>query len=229
MARMPLTIAVLVMAAGLAWTIHLVVSPAPWAADSALTIAVGTLVLSIAAMTALLLSRGRWTRFFATGLLIAETAIAVVAELEPWLVLGLALTGLALTGLFGPWLRGWLRERPAAGSPGVEPILLAIGAFALVPLVGIASPAGLSMAHGVLGGAGILLSWGYLKGRLWAFYGLRFALPPLVAITAVFSPPGGAFLLIVAGAGLSYLAWTAPARLAVDPAPQLPAPRRPRQ
>jgi hypothetical protein len=226
---MPFVIAVITMAAGLAWTIHLVVSPTPWADDSAIAIAVGTLLMSIAAVAALLLGRGRWTRFFAIGLLIAETGIALVADFEPWLVAGLVLTGLALTGLFGPWMRGWLRERPAAGSPGVEPILLAIGTFAVVPLVGIASPHGLRTAHGILGAAAVLLTWGYLRGGIWALYGLRFGLPVLVAIAAAFSPIGGALVLLALGAGLAYLAWTVPARVAVDPAPQLPAPRKRRR
>ncbi len=226
MVRMPFVVAVLVMAAGLAWTIHLIVAPSPWAEDSAMAIAIGTLVFSIAAMTSLLLGRGRWTRFFAIGLLIAEMAIAVVADLEGWLVAAIALSGLALTGLFGPWLKGWLRERPAVGAPGIEPILLAIGSFAVVPLVGLAAPSGLEPAHGALGAIGILLSWGYLRGGTWALLGLRFGFPLLVILAAVSSPIGGAMLLLAAGAALAYLAWTARARIAVDPAPELPSPRK---
>jgi hypothetical protein len=94
--------------------------------------------------------------------------------------------------------------------------------------VGLAAPDGLEPAHGVLGAVGVLLSWGYMKGGFWALLGLRFGLPVLVAVAAFFSPAGGAVLLLAAGVGLAYLAWTAPARLAVDPAPDLPAPRRSR-
>ena len=75
-------------------------------------------------MTALLLSRGRWTRNFAIGLLTAELAIALAADFDGWLVAALITTCLALAGLSGPWLKGWIRERPAAGAPGVEPILV---------------------------------------------------------------------------------------------------------
>jgi hypothetical protein len=223
---MPFVVAVLVMAAGLTWTIHLIVSPEPWAADSATAIALGTLVFSIAAMTALLLSRGRWTRFFAIGLILTEMAIALVGEFERWLVASMVLSGLALLGLFGPWLKGWLRERPAAGSPGVESILLAIGSYAMVPLVGLAAPSGLEAAHGALGAVAVLLCWGYVRGGNWALLGLRFGLPLLVVLAAVSSPPGGATLLLAGGAAVTYLAWTPPARLAIDPAPELPAPRR---
>ncbi len=229
MLRMPFLIAALGMAAGLAWTIHLLVENDPWATDSAMAIAIGTLTLSIAAMTALLLSRGRWSRNFAIALLVAELLLALVADFTSWAIGAVVLTGLALAGLGGPWMRGWLRERPAAGAPGGGPIALTIGAFALVPLVGVASPSGLEPAHGLLGATGILLSWGYMKGGIWAMYGLRFGLPILVVAAAAASPPAGAATLLVAGAGLGYLAWSKDARLAVDPMPGLPAPRRKKQ
>ncbi len=229
MFRMPFLIAAATMAAGLAWTIHLLASPDPWEPDSALAIAIGVLVLSIAAMTALLLSRGRWTRIFASLLLVAEILIVLVAEVTTWLVGAVVLSGLALAGLAGPWMKGWLRERPAAGAPGAGPIVLTIGAFALVPLVGLAAPSGLEPGHGVLGAAGILFSWGYMKGGVWALNGLRFVLPLLVVAAAAESPPVGAASLLLAGIALAVLAWTKDARLAVDPMPGLPAPRRKRR
>ena len=119
---MPYVIAAVVMSTGLAWTLHLIVAPEPWAVDSAFSIAIGTLVLSIVAMTGLLLGRGRWTRYFAIGLIAAELLIVVVADFEPWLFIAVVGSGLALIGLAGPWLKGWLRERPTAGSPGAIPL-----------------------------------------------------------------------------------------------------------
>lgn len=226
MFRMPFLIAALVMASGLAWTVHLVVSPAPWASDSALAIAIGTLFLSIGAMTALLLGRGRWTRHFAAGLVASELLIATVADGSGWMIAAILLSGASLAGLWGPWLKGWLRERPAAGSPGIKPIALAIGTFTVVPLVGLAAPDGLQPAHGVAGAVGVLLSWGYAKGGQWALWALRFAMPFVMAAAAAASPIGGSILLLVAGVVLAVLAWSAEARLAVDPLPaDLPAPR----
>lgn len=225
MLRMPFLIAAAVMAAGLAWTTHLVIEPDPWAPDSALAIAIGCLVFSIVAVTALLLGRGRWTRYFASGLVVAEMLITLVAAPTTWLFAAVALSGISLAGLVGPWFNGWLRERPAAGAPGWQPIGLAMGSFAVVPLVGIAAPAGLQAAHGAAGAAGILLSWGFMKGGTWALYGLRFGLPPVILAAALMSPAGGTALLVGVAAGLAYLAWTSASRIAVDPMPELPAPR----
>ena len=226
MFRMPFIIAGLVMASGFAWTIHLIVAPAPWEPDSALAIAIGTMVFSIVAMGALLLGRGRWTRFFAIGLLLSELLLLLVADVTRWLVAAVILSGLALAGLGGPWFKGWLRERPAADSPGWKPLGLAIGAFGIVPLVGIAAPDGLDPAHGVAGALGILLAWGYLKGGSWALWGLRLAMPLSLLAAALVSPQPGAFTLLVAAGLLVYLAWSEESRLAVQPLPnELPAPR----
>ena len=226
MSRLPYAIASVVLLTGFAWTIHLVVSPEPWEADAALAIAIGALVLSVAAMAALLLGRGRWTRYFAAGLVIAELLIVLVAEIEGWLIAATILSAASLIGLGGPWLKGWLRERPAAGAPAIQAVLLAIASFAVVPLVGVVSPGGLRPAHGVAGALGILLSWGYLKGGVWALWLLRLAMPVVLVAAAVASPIGGTVLLVAATGGILYLAWSSPARLAVDPLPaELPAPR----
>jgi hypothetical protein len=226
MSRMPFLISGLVMATGLAWAIHLVVAPEPWATDSALAIAIGTLVLSVIAMTALLLGRGRWTRYFAAGLVLSELLIATVAETGAWMIAATALCGLSLAGLGGPWLTGWLRQRPAAGAPGVYPIVLAIGSLTVVPLVGLAAPDGLKMPHGIAGALGVLFAWGYSRRGSWALWGLRIALPIALAAAAAASPFWGALVVLLAAAALAFVAWSKEARLAVDPLPVgLPAPR----
>lgn len=230
MSRMPYAVAGVVMVAGISWAIHLVVSPDPWAIDSAMTIAIGILVLNIVAMSGLLLGRGRWTRYFAAGLVAAQLLLVLVADVEPWLVVALISSAFGLGGLAGPWFKGWLRERPAAGSPGPIPIALAIGSFAVVPLVGVAAPDGLANAHGLAGALGILTSWGYVRGHVSAMWSARLALPAALVAAAISTPPPGAILLLVTGAAITFLAWTADARLAVEPLPDnLPAPRKERR
>jgi hypothetical protein len=223
---MPFLISGLVMAAGFSWTVHLIVSPDPWAPDSAMAVAIGTLVLSIVAMTALLLGRGRWTRYFAAGLVTAELLLVTVADFSTWMIAAIVLSGLSLAGLGGPWLTGWLRQRPAAGAPKTRAIVLALGTFAVVPLVGLASPDGLEPAHGLAGGIGVLLSWAYTRGATWALWSIRTVLPMALVAAAISSPLWGGAALAVVAAALATLAWSRDARLAVDPLPDtLPAPR----
>ncbi|MCP3996798.1 MAG: hypothetical protein GY722_17315, partial [bacterium] len=155
-----------------------------------------------------------------------ELLIVLVADIEGWLITAVVLSAIALAGLGSAWFKGWLRERPAAGAPGYKPMALVIGSFGFVPLVGLASPSGLEPSHGVLGAVGILLAWGYMKGGIWALHSLRFGLPLVALIAALASPLVGGVLLIAVGGGLAYLAWTAEARLAVDPMPELPTPRK---
>lgn len=230
MRHIPFLIATLVAAAGLSWAAHLIAAPDPFAVDSAIAVAIGALLFTTIAVAGLLLGRGRWTRFFSIGLLATELLIAAVSPLDAWAVLAIGMTGLGLTGLMGPWLQGWLRQRPAAGAPSAAPMVLALGALFVVPLVGIAAPAGLGLLHGIAGAAGILLGWAYGRGQTWSVWALRLVLPPLLAAAAFFSPPTGAVVLLAAASGIGYLAWKRESRLAVDPLPaNLPAPRRSRR
>lgn len=230
MRRIPFLIAALVAASGLSWTIRLAALPDPFAADSALAVAIGVLIFTAIAVAGLLLGRGRWTRPFAAGLLGTELLIAAVSPLDLWALITLILTGLGITGLLGPWLRGWLRQRQPANAPGAAPMALTLGSLLVVPLVGVAAPAGLHLAHGLAGATGILLGWAYGRGNTWSIWALRFILPVVLAAAAVFSPPAGAALLLAAAAGIGYVAWNRECRLAVDPLPaNLPTPRRPQR
>lgn len=226
MTRGPYLIAAATVLTPAAWAIHLAIDPDPFAADSAAVIAAGLAVFGLIAAAGLLLARGQWTRRLAFGVVIASLLLAVVTGPGAWYYIGLALGAAALAGLSGPWLKGWIRQLPGASGPPPAAMTLALGSLALVPAVGVASPSGLEAAHGVLGGAGLLLGWAYSRAQLWALWALRLALP-VVAIPALFvSPwPGAVLLGLVVGA-LTVLAWTKDARLAVDPLlDRLPGPR----
>jgi hypothetical protein len=141
--------------------------------------------------------------------------------------LAVVFAAVALAGYLGPWLKGWVREQPAADGPGAKPTVLVLGSLGLVPLVAIASPAGLSVAHGVLASSALLLAWAYARANLWGLWGLRVVLP-IVAVPAMLaSPPAGAALIGLAVASLTWLAWSREARLAVQPLMErLPPPLR---
>lgn len=226
MSRAPQIIAAGVVAASLAWTVHLGTAPDPFAADAGLTVAVGIVVLSVIDAAGILLSRGRWSRWLGYALLAAEGALFLITELSPTSVVAVALTGSSLVGLSGPWLDGWLRRRPAAEGPGPRPLGVVFGLLAVLPVIGLASPSGLTTWHGVLGGAAVLLVWSYARAQLWALWAIRLVLPFIAAPAVLQSPWGGGALLAALVVVVTALAWTREALLAVNPLmDRLPGPR----
>jgi hypothetical protein len=215
-----------VVAAAIAWTLHLGAAPDPFAAASGLMLAAGLVVFSLVDATGLLLSRGRWSRRL--GLALAAAGGGIFVGTDGSLVGGVAvlLSGAALLGLTGPWLDGWIRQRPAAEGPGPWPLGVVFGSLALLPAVGIAAPARLTAWHLLLGLSGIALAWGYGRAQLWGLWAIRLGLP-LLALPAVLAGPlAGGLLLVALVAGIVVASWTRHARLAVVPLlDRLPGPR----
>lgn len=211
----------------LAMAVHLGGAPEPFALSSAIVVAVGIVLFSVIAASGLLINRGRWSRVVSIVVAAAILVLAAVTEPGPWSILAVAASLVALFGLTGRWLSGWLRPRPSATGPGTKVVSLLLGTVALVPAVGIASPAGLETGHGILGAAGVLLAWGYSKAHQWALWGLRLVLPFVAIPAIVSSPPAGALLLAGQVGVLTGLAWTREARIAVSPVyDEPPGPRR---
>lgn len=218
--------ATLVVVGATLWLIRLGLAPDPFSGDAAAAIGIGIGIFSVVAAAGILLVRGRWVQTFVLSMLALWLTLAVVLPLDVWSILATVVTGAAAIGLMGPWLRGWLRLRPVAGGPPWQATALALAAVGLTPLVGAASPSGLSTAHGVLAGAGLFLGWGYARTHMWGLWGLRLALLPLAAIAALDSPPAGAGILVVTGTAITVLAWTRQATLAARPLlDHLPGPR----
>jgi hypothetical protein len=233
MSRAPNAIAILLVLGASLWAFTLATNlDEPFAMDSGVLVSIGLLMFALIAAVGLLVPRGRWARNMARGLLAIEVVLASVTPLRGWAVAALIATGLGIVGVQGKWLNGWLRRLPSADGPGLKPILFMVGSLALVPILGLASPGGVVLRQGLLGAAGIVTAWGYGKANLWALWSGRLLLAPLAIVAAVGASMGGTVLILAAGAGLVWLAWTSEVRLAVSPLlDTLPGPRtlRPRQ
>ena len=227
MSRAPyLVTALFVLTAG-AWIMQLGVAPAPFAPEAGAVLAMGLAIFAIIAAAGILLSRGRWAPRLAIVITVFEMGLIIVIEdLTAWAIVGTIGGILSLIGLTGPWLKGWIRERPSAEGPGSKAMGVAFGALSLVPAVALASPAGLELAHGILGGAGLLLAWGYVRAHLWALWGIRLVLPVLALPALYVSPWPGKILLATIVAITVGLSWSREALLAVSPLmSHLPGPR----
>ncbi len=230
----PFIVAALVLGTGLATTVHILTGVdtgsstalLELAFDSAAVVALGIVILTIIALSGLLVARGRWSRRLALGLVVAQIALVASTGLDGsgWVALAFGLS--ALGGLSGRWLDGWLRLRPSATGPDPMAVLMLLGLIVIVPAVGVASPAGLAWTHGVVGASAIVLAWGYSNANMWALWGIRLALPVVTVPALLDSPPLGALLLGVVVGAVVGLSWTAPARQAVSPLmDRLPGPR----
>lgn len=228
MSKAPSAVSALVALSGLAWAVHLALDPDPFAGSSAIVIAAGIVVYTIIAVVGILLVRAPWGRWIAFATLGAGLTVGIVTGFDDAAALvGSSLSLLAVGGLSGPWLRVWLRQRPSATAPEPKAALLPLAALALLPLTGFVSPEGLGPALAVLAVSAVVLAVGYARAGASALWGLRLALPVLTFWAALGLTAVGAVVLLTAGTGVVWLAWTPSARRAIrKPAPPLPAPRR---
>jgi hypothetical protein len=215
------------------WSLAIAVNPDdPFATDAGVVISIGLLMFALIAAVGLLMPRGRWARNLSRALLITEAVLATTLPLRGWAIAALVATAAGVVGIQGRWLDGWLRRLPAADGPGLKPMLFLLGALALVPAIGIASPSGLEFRQGLLGAAGIVTAWGYSKANFWALWAGRLGILPLSLLAAWPAAPLGRTFILACGAAMTWLAWAPDTRLAISPLlDQLPGPRRlsPRQ
>ncbi len=114
MNRAPILVAATVPVASIAWTIHLATAPDPFAVDAGLTVAVGLVIFSVVDAAGIVLSRGRWARWLGHTIVAAEGALFVITDGAATSYIAVALSAAAVVGLTGPWLDGWIRQRPSA-------------------------------------------------------------------------------------------------------------------
>lgn len=215
---------------GMGWAVLTGAATDPLDGSSALAVAFGFVLATTIASAAMMLARAPWGRWLAVGTVGGGLAWAAAAGGGAAVWVWVAASFAALVALLGPWLRVYLRRRPSASPIGWEPVALGLGAAGLTPLVGLASPEGLAITHGLLAGAGLFFGWGYIRAEMWGLWGLRLVLVPAALLTLPATPPAGAAVLLAWSAGLTALAWTRAAGKALGtPAPVLPAPRPPKK
>lgn len=227
MSRAPFAISALVAAAGIAWTVHLAVAPEPFTGSAAVAVSAGIVIFTVIAVVGLLLVRAPWARWLAYATVGTGLAVGVVTGYDDvTAIVAFAFSLAAVGGLSGPWLRVWLRRRPAATAPEPQATFLPLATLALVPITGFVSPDSLSAALVVLDVAAVVLAAGYARAGMWALWSLRIGLPLLTLWAVIGLSIPGAVALVTAAAVATTLAWTPSARRAIrEPSPPLPAPR----
>lgn len=206
---------------GLLWAGRLLFGPSPWSAPAASLAGTGLILVTSVNTAAVLLSPGRWVRNSIAAAAAAWASIAAAAPIDPLWIAAAAVGGAGASLAWSRPLDGWFHQiKPDRVPP--KAAALALGLIWLPGAVGglglpEVTPGGWTLA--AFGAAG---GWAYARAVRGALWTARLALPAAgIAAVPGLSLPAGAGLLAFAGA-LTYLAWTADARLAVRP----PATRR---
>lgn len=227
--RLPFVVAALVAASSLLWALHLAGDPEPFAAGPGAVLAVSLAALSVVCGAGILIARARWSRLLAVGLAAGSLTLGAVTPLDPMVVCGVVFGGLALASAAGPWLRGWLRQLPAAQGPPPAAVGAVFGLALLPAWTAVVKPHGLGIVDWMFVGIAPVLAWGLSRGSAPALWAVRIAVPSLAVAAAVVDPLPAGILIAAAAALPAGLAWRNDVLLAVSPvaarhAPPVPFP-----
>jgi len=227
--RIPIAIGSAGIAAVATCVLALLVDDASIASSSIVLISFGLMVVAATGLAGLLLARapwGRWTMVFAVIMAMGLGSLSS----SPLIGVGYATGAVALVGLFGPWLRLWIRHHRVADGPGVVPVLLMSAGPAAPLLIGLCSAQigadGIQWATALVALAGSAL---YGRGARLGLWTYRLVMAPVGAVCAVAT--GGIGGAVIGGATMAVVvaSWLPAARRTTTViAPVLPAPvRRP--
>ena len=227
MGRQDIVIGSIAVGASAIGTVAFLTDPGDVPTASALLIASGLLILTLAGLAGLLLARAPWGRWVLLGTTVVSMVLGSMGT-TPLTWATLTVGGAAVVGLLGPWLRLWIRHGRVADAPNAVVIsLLAAGPLAPI-YVGVcnwSTPA--RWPQWTAAFVTLVSSAVYGRGMPVGVWLLRL-LVPIVGILAALTTggAGGAFIALGAMA-IGALAWSPRARRATRVlAPVLPEPVR---
>lgn len=206
-----------VLLAGLAWSARLAFGPAPWGEGAAALVAADLLLVTAVTVVAILLAPARWVRRLVAAVAGVQAALAMVLSVDALWVGAAALTLVAAGLSWSAWLDEWFRGRVKADQVPARATALALGLLVLPGVVGAAGLPTVTTAGWAVAVAAAVLAWAYsraLPGTLWI---ARLAVLPAAVAAAIGLDLVPGMVLVAAGVALTALAWTADARLAVQP------------
>jgi hypothetical protein len=180
-------------------------------------LAAGHLLLTAITIVGALVGAARWSVGLGIGLVSTLAVPAVTHPITPAWVVMVGAAGLGLAGLLGSGLRAAVRHRPPADAPPRKAAGLVLGMLAVPVLIGALQPGGVDPWDWAVAGGTVALAVWYSRARPTALWATRFGLPALaVALAFVIDFP---WWLLAVGAhlALSWMAWSADARVAVIP------------
>ena len=188
-----------------------------WIDGAGRMIAAGHLILTTVVVVAALVGSARWSVPLGVGLAGSLAIVAISHPLTVWAVVMMLLAAAAAAGLIGTGLRGVVRLRPPADGPPRKAAALPLALLATPVVIGGLQPAGVGYGDWLLAAAGIVIAGSYAKATPGALWLVRLGCPAMGVVAGFVVPFPQALLAIAFSAGLTWLAWSADARLAVQP------------
>ena len=207
MHRSPLVVAATIVPASLGWALVLAFGSGPFVVSAAVLLATDLLILGTVVAVGVVLSRGRWTRRSAFGLLGGQAVLGVFFEVDGWWIAAVLLTVISIGAVAGPWLNGWLRKLPGVDGPSSRVVSLNLGLIALPALVAVCAPGDIPVGGWLLSGFGLGAAWAYSQAWLPALWAVRIGLPVLGVVAAAPLAWPGALALGLGVVVLTALAW----------------------
>jgi hypothetical protein len=205
------------LVASLSAAVVLTGDDAVWTAGSGAMIAVGHILLTAIVVVAALVGAARWSVGLGLALAALLAIPAVLHPIDPAWVVMVVTAGLAAGGLAGTGLRGAVRQRPAAAGPPRKAVALTLGLLCAPLVIGSTQPSGVDATDWALVAASLALGFWYSKARPTAVWATRLGIPLLAVVSVLIVAFPQALAAVAFFSVLTWLAWSADARLAVIP------------
>lgn len=215
MRQAQVTVATL-LASTVAWAAELSLGDR-YAASSAFFLAAALLLATTVGVVAIVAGATRWGHRLGLGLAAAMIVLGAFVPLTLLTVVAMLLAGVAFIGLNASGVASLIRQRPAADGPPPRAVVLSVGLLTSPILWSVLSPDGLSAAAMIAIGVVWVALIAYARAIPGALLVARYLTPiALFTLAAVDGTLTGVLIGLTA-TGLTALAWTVDARVAVHP------------
>lgn len=201
----------------LLWATVIATTDHPWPGAAAVLLSADLVLMSTIALVGIVLGRSRWARRLGVAVSVAGLVLGVFLEVGVLWALAVAASAAAVGAMTGPWLKGWVRERPAALGPPSVAVILELLLLAVPGVVGVAGVDGVRVVT-------VAVSISALGAALWygrtapgAVAAVRVGFPAVAIVAGLVDRSPSGLVLAALGLMVAILAWTPGAHLAARP------------
>lgn len=215
----PIVVAASLAASSIAGALHLAFDPGRFASDAAALVAAGMIVVALVAVSGVLLARGRWSQPVAVAVAAGWIAIVAPGELTWLAAITLAAAAIGVAAALGPWLRRWVRHRPAVEGPPPAAVAVLLLLLAVPVAIGVTIPSRVPWFGWTLAAWSVAAALALARALPGALLAVRLLHAPACVAVGIASSAASGVTLGALGAAAAAFAWRREVALAVTPTP----------